>query len=193
MKKTITLALLLLSFCNIIKAQGFTFGIKAGAEILKLTGKSFDEEFAFGYHLGGFAEIKLNKTFGIQPELYYSSTSMRSANTLDPIYTNVDLKNIKLGYINIPVLLNIKPSKKLVFQVGPRYGILSNSSLSIRQNADNAFKSGDFSLVTGIQLNLSKIRVYGRYQIGLTDINDATSEEKWKSQTLHVGVGLRIL
>ena len=193
MKKTIIIALLLFSFSNFIKAQGFTFGIKAGAEMLKLSGKLFNEEFAYGYHLGGFAEIKLNKSFGIQPELYYSSTSMKTATTLDPIYTNVDLKSIKLGYINIPVLLNIKPSKKFVLQVGPSYGILSNSNLSIGQNAENAFKSGDFALVSGIQLNLSKIRVYGRYQIGLTDINDATSEEKWKSQTLHIGVGLRIL
>ena len=193
MKKTILIATLVFFYCTNIQAQGFSLGIKGGADVLKLSGKSFDDEFAYGYHLGGFAEIKLNKTFGIQPEIYYSSTSMKTSNSLDSIYSNVDVKNIKLGYINIPILLNFKPSKKICFQVGPRYGILSNSSLSVKQNAENAFKSGDFSLLAGIQLNFSKIRVYGRYQVGLTDINDATSQEKWKSQTIHVGVGLKIL
>jgi opacity protein-like surface antigen len=193
MKKTILIATLVFFYCTNIQAQGFSLGIKGGADVLKLSGKSFDDEFAYGYHLGGFAEIKLNKTFGIQPEIYYSSTSMKTSSSLDSIYSNVDVKNIKLGYINIPILLNFKPSKKICFQVGPRYGILSNSSLSVKQNAENAFKSGDFSLLAGIQLNFSKIRVYGRYQIGLTDINDATSQEKWKSQTIHVGVGLKIL
>ncbi len=193
MKKTILIATLVFFYCTNIQAQGFSLGIKGGADVLKLSGKSFDDEFAYGYHLGGFAEIKLNKTFGIQPEIYYSSTSMKTSNSLDSIYSNVDVKNIKLGYINIPILLNFKPSKKICLQVGPRYGILSNSSLSVKQNAENAFKSGDFSLLAGIQLNFSKIRVYGRYQVGLTDINDATSQEKWKSQTIHVGVGLKIL
>lgn len=193
MKKIIVVAAMLFCYSNNIMSQGFTLGVKAGAEILRISGKSFDQEFAYGYHLGGFSEIKLNKTFSIQPELYYSSTSMKTANSLDTIYTNVDFKNIKLGYINIPVLLNIKPSKKFCIQVGPRYGILSNSSLSVKQNAENAFKSGDFSLLAGIQINLSKIRIYGRYQVGLTDINDATNQEEWKSQTLHIGIGLRIL
>jgi hypothetical protein len=118
---------------------------------------------------------------------------MNRGNSLDTIYTNVDLKKIKLDYINIPLILNIKPSKKISIQVGPRYGILANSNLSVKKNAENAFKSGDFSMLAGIQFNFSKIRVYGRYQIGLTDINDATSQEKWKSQTIHVGVGLKII
>jgi hypothetical protein len=194
MKKiTLSIVCILLFAAQHGQAQGFSLGIKGGADILKVSGKSFDQEFAYGYHLGGFVELKLNKTFSLQPELYYSSASMNKGNSLDTIYTNVDLKKIKLDYINIPLILNIKPSKKISIQVGPRYGILANSNLSVKKNAENAFKSGDFSMLAGIQFNFSKIRVYGRYQIGLTDINDATSQEKWKSQTIHVGVGLKII
>ena len=194
MKKiTSSIVCILLFAAQHAYAQGFSLGIKGGADVLKISGKSFDQEFAYGYHLGGYVELKLNKTFSLQPELYYSSASMSRGNSLDTIYTNVDLKKIKLDYINIPLILNIKPSKKFAIQVGPRYGILSNSNLSIKKNAENAFKSGDFSMLAGIQLNFSKIKVYGRYQIGLTDINDATSQEKWKSQTIHIGVGLKII
>jgi hypothetical protein len=194
MKKfTCSILCLLLIAAQQGKAQGFSLGIKGGADLLKISGKNFDQEFAYGYHLGGYVELKLNKTFSLQPELYYSSASLNKANTLDTIFTNVDLKKIKLDYINIPLILNIKPSKKISIQVGPRFGILSNTNLTVKSNAENAFKSGDFSMLTGIQFNFSKIKVYGRYQIGLTDINDATSQDKWKSQSIHLGIGLKII
>ncbi len=191
--KNLLLTLALSLSTSILFAQGFQLGIKGGADIQKISGVSFNEEFAYGYHLGGFAQISINKKLSIQPELYYSAASMNKASNFDTLYTSVDPKKIKFGYINIPILLNIKPGKKLAIQVGPQYGILSNTNLSVKANAENAFKKGDFSMLAGFQLYFNKIRVYGRYQIGLTNINDASSQEKWKSQTVHLGVGLRII
>jgi hypothetical protein len=40
---------------------------KAGANLVKVEGKSFKDEFRYGYHLGGFAEI------GIIRKTYYST------------------------------------------------------------------------------------------------------------------------
>ena len=37
----------------------FNFGVKAGANITKIDGKSFKDEFRYGYLLGGFADIGL--------------------------------------------------------------------------------------------------------------------------------------
>jgi hypothetical protein len=81
------------------------------------------------------------------------------------------------------------------FQLGPQFGILRDKNQSFTGNAASAFKSGDLSMLGGVQLNLLSLRVYGRYAIGLTDINDiqniATSE-KWQSKTLQIGVGLTL-
>ncbi|MBX2939397.1 MAG: PorT family protein, partial [Ferruginibacter sp.] len=44
-------------------AQGFSLGVKAGADINKLDGTEFKNGFSFGYQLGAFAEIKLSKKF----------------------------------------------------------------------------------------------------------------------------------
>ena len=193
MSKKITFFALFVLFSNVLFAQGFELGIKGGADVQKISGVSFKEEFAYGYHLGAYTEIKLSKTFSIQPELYYSAASMNKGNSFDTLYTSIDPKKIKFGYMNIPILFNIKLSDKVKLQVGPRYGILSNTNLSIKANAEKALKMGDFSFVSGIQLQYSKIKVYARYQIGLTNINEISNKENWKSQSIHIGIGLKII
>jgi hypothetical protein len=174
-------------------AQRFQLGIKAGADIDKISGASFKNEFAYGYHLGGFANIGLGKKVSLQPELYYSTANMKHDTSLNSIYTSVDPSKIKFGYLNIPILLNIKAGEKLSIIAGPKFGILSNSTLSVKSNAQNAFKNGDLAVVAGLQLNFTGIYIYGRYQVGVTNINDVVDQEKWSRQTIHVGVALKII
>jgi hypothetical protein len=195
MSKKITFLAFFVLFSNVLFAQGFELGLKGGADVQKISGVSFKEEFAYGYHLGAYTEIKLSKTFSIQPELYYSAATMNKGNSLDTILYNIptNIKKIKFGYMNIPILFNIKLSDKVKLQVGPRYGILSNTNLSVKANAEKALKMGDFSFVSGIQLQYSKIKVYARYQIGLTNINEISNKENWKSQSIHIGIGLKII
>jgi hypothetical protein len=101
-----------------------------------------------------------------------------------------ELSKVKLNYISIPLLLNIRPTKFITFQVGPQFGILQDKSNSLSNNVQSAFKSGDFSMLAGIQLKLLSFRVYGRYGIGLTNINDIAQQDQWKSRTLQLGIGL---
>jgi hypothetical protein len=68
-----------------------------------------------------------------------------------------------------------------------------NNSNTLVQNGKDAFKKGDFSMVGGLQLNISKIKLYGRYVVGLSNINDIDNQEKWKNQTIQVGIGFSIL
>ena len=48
-------------------------------------------------------------------------------------------------------------------------------------------------MLAGIQINISRIRLYGRYTIGLNNLNDIDNRDKWKSQTIHAGMGLHFL
>lgn len=195
MKKFILL-LTVIGSLNFVQAQGFKIGAKAGANITGLNGVQFDQGFNFGYHAGGFAEIMFSKKVGIQPEVLWSQTSLTPASSFDALRPDLaSLATIKLSYINIPILLTLKPVKLISFQVGPQFGILRDKNQSFTGNAASAFKSGDLSLLGGIQLNLLKIRLYGRYAIGLTDIKDiqnVASAEKWKSKTLQLGLGLTL-
>jgi hypothetical protein len=134
----------------------------------------------------------LSKTIGIQPELLWSQTSLTTSSSLSDIYSTSlpELTKIKLNYITIPLLLNIRPAKFITFQVGPQFGILQDKKNSVATNVQSAFKSGDFSMLAGIQLKVLAFRFYGRYGIGLSNINDLANQDAWKSKTLQLGIGL---
>ena len=173
-------------------AQSFHLGIKAGANINKLTGKSFNEEFSYSYHAGAFAEIGLGDKFVLQPEVLFSELTAKTSSSIDSIYTNISnggASKVKLQYIAIPLLLNYKLSNSFMIQAGPQYGIKLDNSKSLQQNGKDAFKSGDFSVMAGLQLKFGPIRIYGRYVVGLSELNDIDKKDKWKTQTIQAGLG----
>ncbi len=104
-----------------------------------------------------------------------------------------NVSKIKLSYIAIPILLNYKPTKFLTLQAGPQFGILRDQNKNLLQNGKAAFKEGDLSLLGGVQLSFSKFRIYGRYAVGLNNLNDIDNQDKWKSQSVQMGIGFNIL
>lgn len=193
--KLLSLAIAVLIFST-ARSQGFHLGIKGGANINKLSGKSFSDQFNFGYHLGAFAEIGLGKKWAIQPEVLFNQINTDTSSEFSKIYTNLsanNISNIKLSYLSIPILLSYKVNKFFVLQAGPQYGLLIEQNKNLLENGKDAFKKGDFSILGGVQFKLASVRIYGRYAIGLTNINDIDNRDKWKSQSFQVGVGLAIL
>jgi hypothetical protein len=174
-------------------AQGV--GIKAGANIMKIDGKGFKDEFKFGYSLGGFAELYFNKKWGIQPEVLWNQYQTRTSNDFHEVVPNStnDFKDVKLNYLSIPLLLNFRPANFITFQAGPQFGILMNKDHSLLKNGEQAFKNGDLSMLGGVQLNLGALRVGGRYQVGLNNISDLDNSTEWKNQGFQIYAGIKIL
>jgi len=175
-------------------AQGFKLGIHAGANMGKLDGKSFNDEFQLGYHLGIAPEIMFSPKWGIQPEVLFNQTNTTTSDNFEDVYkvSLNELTDVKLNYMSIPILVSFRPVSFFTLQAGPQFSILMNKHDNLVENGGNAFKKGDFSMVGGIQLNLLRFRVYGRYGIGLSDINNISEEESWKSQTMQLGVGIAL-
>jgi Outer membrane protein beta-barrel domain len=196
MKTKLFLAAAFMIIASASFAQFIKVGIKAGANVGKIDGKSFDEQFKYGYHVGGFVEIKLSDKFKIQPELLWNQVNSDTSGDFRTLYKDAlnfnTLSNVKLGYISIPVLVSYSPIKYLSFQAGPQFGILIDKNQNLLQNGKQAFKAGDFSMLGGAQLNISSLRIYGRYNIGLANINDIDNKDKWKSQGFQVGVGVAL-
>ena len=187
-----------LSLCLVIaglhtQAQGFHLGIKAGANLFKVDGESFDQEFMFGYTAGAFTQINFTKQWGIQPELNFNQTNYRTGNNFSSVVPDGvnDVKG-KLDYLTIPVLLSYRPIPLLSLLAGPQYGILLNQDEHLVNNAEQAFKKGDFAFVGGAQLNLAGFLVGARYVAGLTNINNVTNESTWKNQGWQLYAGFRI-
>jgi hypothetical protein len=174
----------------------FNLGVKGGANISKIEGRSFKEEFRYGYHLGGFVEVGLGGRLGLQPEVLFNQYSTKVDSNFRAIYQNAfssaTNRSVKLNYLSIPVLLNYKLGNVLALQAGPQFGILLDQDKNLLENGQQAFKSGDFSLVGGAQIKLTKLRISGRYGVGLSNLNDIDNRDKWKSQVVQLSLGFAL-
>jgi hypothetical protein len=183
--RILLLMILILSSYSCIQAQGFHLGIKGGTNLSEITSQSFENSLKGNLMGGAFAEINFTSKWGIQPEVLYSQvTSQTTDNPSQPV---------KLQYLYIPILLSYKlPIPILSLQAGPQFGTLLNQNDNLVVDGKNAFKSGDFSMVIGAQVNLMMFKGGIRYVYGLTNINNITNQESWETRTVQIYVGLRI-
>ena len=134
MKFKLSVVLITLFFANAAMAQ-FTLGVKAGANIFKVEGKSFKDEFNYGYHLGGFASFGIGGRFSLQPEVLFSQYQTTTDSTFSNIYENAlsNTSNVKLNYLSIPLLLNYKLGSLISLQAGPMFSILMDQNKNLLQ------------------------------------------------------------
>jgi hypothetical protein len=197
MKKLLFLAVIpCLLFSTAMAQPGIHLGVKGGANMTKIKGEQFKDAFNFNYHLGAFLELGLTQKFGIQPELIFSQSTSQTGTRFSDIYNDFpggDDQKVKLNYLNIPVLANIKFSNALWLQLGPQFSILMDDHKSLGENTKSAFKDGDFSAVAGLWLQLPVgLSLSARYIIGLSNINDISNENEWRSQAIQLGIGFTI-
>jgi hypothetical protein len=162
------------------------FGAKGGFNFSGLNlspgGKLYSTKYhtALGFHIGGYALIKLTKV-SIQPEILYSSQGQ--------YFTTSTYSNLKttLNYLNIPVMVKYNlGGSPLYIQAGPQFGILVSSKGDLNQiengfiagqptfnqNLNRYLNSTDFGIAFGAGIKLpAKLDASIRYTIGITDIN----------------------
>ena len=198
MRKNIVLVLALFSFFSALAQPGIRFGIKAGLNANKIGSQSFNDGFNAAFHAGIFSELDINKRWGIQPEVIWNQLGGTPSN-LQAVYGSSFLSStfnsqnkVKLDYLSIPILLRFTlPGNLITLLAGPQYSIVLQQDKTILQNGKDAFTSGDLAAVLGAQLNLTFLRVYARYNIGLQNINNIDQKDTWKSEQIQLGVGLR--
>ncbi|HXD79695.1 MAG TPA: porin family protein [Puia sp.] len=192
-RNAIVLSVLLLIAGINSQAQGFHLGVKAGANLFKVDGESFSQEFQFGYMAGAFTEIYVSRHWGLQPELNFNQTNYRTGSNFSAVVPDgVNDVRGKLDWLSVPVLLSYRPAPVLSLLAGPQFGILLNQDQHLINNAGDAFRKGDLSLVAGAQLNLGPVMAGARYVVGLTNINDVTDQSKWRNQGWQLYAGFRI-
>lgn len=189
-----------LSTTTVNAQSGFLrFGLKGGANLGKLDGKGYKDGFNLGYHLGGFAQINLTKSFGVQGELIFSSTKTKTTSDFSEIYNTDNLednnKKISLNYLSIPLLANFSlGTPRIKLQVGPQFSALV-SNKNVFKGTSDAFHGGDVSGVAGLWIQLPIVNISARYIIGFTDVNgvsSVTNSSNWKNQAIQLGVGVTL-
>ena len=193
--KSISLTIAVFFTClSFAKAQSIHAGIKVGSNINKISGQSFKDEFTYGYHAGAFVQLGLGRKWSIQPEVLYNQVNTDTANRFSELYklSPNKISNIKLSYLSIPVLLNYNLGDNFTLQAGPQFGILLDQNRNLLENGKDAFSKGDFSMLGGVQIKISSLRIYGRYSVGLNNLNDIDNRDKWKNQAIQLGLGLTL-
>ena len=192
------LSLIVFALCILIRVpartQGLHLGIKAGSNMSELTGKTFSDGLKGNFMAGAFAQINFTPTWGIQPEILFGqTTSQTSSNFSDYYEVGIDNHEVKLSYMSIPVLITYKlPIPILSLQLGPEFGTLLNNNTSITSSGEKAFKSGNFSMDIGAQINLLMFTGGVRYSYGFSNINNLTVGDTWKTRTVQLYLGFRL-
>ena len=174
------------SLCIISQAfaQHAHFGIKGGVNLSNLRTETDAFDYKTGFHAGIFTHIHLAKHFALQPELLYSLQGAESKNSV----VNND---IKLGYINVPVLGQYMFNNGFRFETGPQLSLLvsaenkvNNVELDIKDNI-NSF---DIGWAFGVgYITKSKFGFDARYNLGFTAVNETGSDDR-KNGVFQIGV-----
>jgi opacity protein-like surface antigen len=163
MKKIILSMVAILAF-GFANAQETRFGVKGGLNLTNFTG-GYDTKSLVGFHVGGFAEIKVMDKFFIQPELLYSAQGAK----FDSPFGDYDAK---LNYLNIPVLAKYYVTKEFSVEAGPQIGFLLSAKAD-GEDAKDFYKSTDIGFNLGAGYNFTENLSVGiRYTVGLSGVAD---------------------
>lgn len=192
----LSLFVLLAFVPQILNAQKGEFGVRfmptiSSLDVQSSSGGQISGDATVGFGAGIFLGFNFSDNFGLQGEAIYS--------TLNQKYTEDDVeKEIKLEYINIPLLLSFNTGKlkPVNFNVvaGPQIGISVGSELFTSDGGDPdneavlSVKKGDLGFAYGagfdFGLNAAKTFRVGlgfRGVYGLIDISDNSNNNSTNS------------
>lgn len=161
-------------------------GLKLGgnySNVYDTEGNSFDSDPKFGVVLGGFASIPLGKTLGLQPEILFSQKGFKATGIL--LGSTYDLTRTT-NYLDIPLLVSIKPTTNISLLIGPEYSYLlkvknefKNGSTTILQEQEfdnDNIRKNTLGFIVGADINIDQLVISGRLGWDLINNNgDGTS------------------
>ena len=189
------LLLLTVSVSHSYAQSSLEWGIKAGGNLMKIGGRSFDGKQYPGFSAGAFGKLNFTSKWSLQPELVWNQTIAHTTTDFTDIYGGVGLQQVNLNYIALPVLVSFKPAPWLSILVGPQYGYLVTQTENLLQHASDKgkdpFNHNDLSIVWGGQINLNKVIFGLRYQAGLNNICFRTTDT-WRQYGFQAYVGYQL-
>lgn len=185
-------------------SDGFKFGIKAGtnyANIYDSNGDQFTADGKFGFVGGVFLELPITDYIGVRPEVLYSQKGFKaSGQYLTVPYTFTRTTD----YIDIPILLTLKPTEMFSIHAGPQFSFLSKqrdafTSTLLTTDQQQAFSNDNYrknlmSLTAGVGINMGPATLDIRANFDLQNNNgDGTSSTpRYKNAWYQATLGIRI-
>ncbi len=184
--------------------SSITFGPKVGlnlSNVYDTQDENFVADSKIGLAGGLFLSLPLGSLFGVQPELLFSQKGFNATGSL--LGNSYSLTRT-LNYIDVPLLVAVKPAPSFTLLVGPQFAFLlsrkdvfTNSALTIEQiqlfNNENLRKN-TLGLVAGFDLNLNRIVVGVRagYDLSQNNADGTSTTPRYKNAWYQATIGLRL-
>ena len=176
-----------------------SFGLKAGANLATITGNNGagdSKSSLVGLNGGVFATFHVSESFGVQPELTWSTLGVKYKGTMAGNSYSVKQK---LNYLTLPVLAKYTfAGSGFSLYAGPQIGYLLSAKVKGESGTDldnkDNFKNTDFAGVAGLEFEIpnTKLNISGRYQFGFTKIGDNTGAGDNKNAAATFTIGYRL-
>lgn len=186
------------------KRDALSFGIKAGtnySNVYDEEGNDFVADSKFGFAAGAFVAIPFGKFIGIQPEVLYSQKGFKSTGTY---FGSTYSMTRTTEFIDVPVLLAVKPIAQLTLLFGPQFSYLmkqkdefTGGTISSTQQQDfdnNDITKNIMGLTGGADVNLSDNLVLGLragWDIKTNEGDGNSSTPRYKNMWYQATVGYR--
>jgi hypothetical protein len=208
MKKIALIILSIALLSNISNAQdnrnSFRFGPKVGlnlANVYDSEGEEFDADAKFGFVAGAFAAFPIGSLIGFHPELLYSQKGFQaSGSILGSAYTFTRT----LNYIDIPLLIAVKPSSSFTIVAGPQYSYLmskkdvfTNSLLTTEEEEEfenENIRKNTLCFLGGFDINVNRVTIGARVGWDLFQNNGdgTTTTPRYKNVWYQATIGFSI-
>ncbi len=205
-----------------VHAQEFHFGAKLGGALTNFTISDAedgtpDNDSKFGFYAGVVAEYMFNDQFAFAPELEIATAGAK--NTVETSETQYGLttttsgsEDLKMLYLNVPIMFKYYPNENISLDFGPQLGFLMSAKYDydykvkvvddtgsvLAENSDSEkdkdikdnFNSTDCGLNIGATYKMeSGLFINARYYLGLSNIGKDTGDATIKNNAIKFGIG----
>jgi hypothetical protein len=205
MKKVILSIVTIAFILQVSNAQsGFVFGVKAGANYSNQYDSKtsdFTATSKFGFAGGAFLAIPLGQYLGVQPEILFSQKGFKATGKV--LGSGYDLTRTT-NYIDVPLLLTIKPIEYVSIVVGPQYSYLikqkdvfSNNIFTSEQTqafTNENLRKNVLGFVGGVDINVKNLVIGLRagWDIQNNNGDGTTTTPRYKNAWTQATVGFRL-
>ena len=209
MKKLIIAVMITATFVGFLQAQSnadmrdkFSIGVRVGGNLSNVydeQGDNFVADAKLGFVAGGFLSIPIGSFLGVQPGAYYSQKGFEgSGNILGSPYAF----NRTSSFLDIPILLEIKPISFLTIVAGPQYSYLLRQKDEFETNLgtveqEQEFENDDirkniFGLTGGVDINVNNFVIGARAAWDVQrNGDDGSDTPRYKNVLYQATLGLR--
>lgn len=182
----------------------FHLGLKAGmnySNVYDTQGEDFVADAKVGFVAGGFLTIPIGNFVGIQPEVLFSQKGFKGSGTiLGSPYQVTRTTN----YLDIPLMLSLKPAKSITLLAGPQFSYLLKQKDEFTNGIANSFQIQEFEndnvrkntlgFLAGADFNFDKIVLGTRLGWDIKNNNgDGTSTTpRYKNKWFQISLGFKI-